>query len=435
MSPPNAKPAPRPSLLLRLRIALDCAFQSTWCARRRIVLAVVGVSIGFGAIASMLIIGDSLEARARESLASLGGDVLAVAVQDPSDWSAPRMRLAALAAPAGGAAETEPVSAPMRQSVSRLAQAMPEVRASAWFALNTSCGPEPGANASPGYEVYLAQHGIEALLSLRLSAGRGLNVADRGQATVIAGSEAIQSLRERQPALGVGSWVAVCGRPHRIVGILHPHRGSELVRALQINRALLAAAEEGELTQPMSAPTLLVSLRGQVDSQAFGKALGQRVARLLAPHRVQVTGAGEILKARHEQVRQYSGMLAVLGGVALLVGGLGVAHMMLVSVSQRRGEIGLRVAVGARRADIAAQFLCESVLVCLTGSALGMLAGLALAAVVLMLAGFAPVLSQGVMLKASVLALAGGVLAGAYPAYRAACVQPISSLQGTADQA
>jgi putative ABC transport system permease protein len=122
--------------------------------------------------------------------------------------------------------------------------------------------------------------------------------------------------------------------------------------------------------------------------------------------------------------------LSVLGGVALLVGSLGITNVMLVSVAERRAEIGLRAAIGARASDIAMQFMAESVMVCLCGALLGLLIGLLGTAITLSLVQIDFSLDWETPLAAVALALLSGLVAGAYPALRAAQLDPVVTLQG-----
>ncbi|UPY36534.1 ABC transporter permease [Sediminicoccus sp. KRV36] len=147
------------------------------------------------------------------------------------------------------------------------------------------------------------------------------------------------------------------------------------------------------------------------------------------PDTVSIRNLSEIAATRDASARTLSLLLAAVAAVSLLVGGIGVMNIMLVSVTERTREIGLRLAVGARRRDILRQFLLEAVLLALLGGAVGVLVGIGLAH---SLAGFAgwPVLIQwdAVALAVTVSALTG-LFFGYYPARRAARLDPITALR------
>jgi putative ABC transport system permease protein len=224
----------------------------------------------------------------------------------------------------------------------------------------------------------------------------------------------------------------LCGRKLQVVGILNSHPGSEVLQGLRINDSVLLAMSERELLDTPAEKLLLLRLRASPDAQALARQLQALARRLVPGHTVEAQGAWEFLKARQEQVSLYVRIFAVMGGVALLVGILGIANMMLAAVSERRHEIALRMTVGARRSDIVAQFLLEGVLVCAAGAALGMAVALPVGWLALGAVGLPMVLSLEVVALATVLALVCGTAAGIAPARRAAGTDPILGLQAGA---
>jgi putative ABC transport system permease protein len=147
------------------------------------------------------------------------------------------------------------------------------------------------------------------------------------------------------------------------------------------------------------------------------------------PDSVSVRNLSDIQATRDAAARTLSLLLASVAAVSLLVGGIGVMNIMLVSVTERTREIGLRLAVGARRRDVLAQFLLEALVLALLGGAAGVLAGIALSHAAADLAGW-PVLvkPEAVLLAVGVSALTG-LFFGFWPARRAARLDPIAALR------
>ena len=147
------------------------------------------------------------------------------------------------------------------------------------------------------------------------------------------------------------------------------------------------------------------------------------------PDTVQIRNLAEIAATRDASARTLSTLLAAVAAVSLLVGGIGVMNIMLVSVTERTREIGLRLAIGARRRDILAQFLLEAVMLALLGGAAGVAAGVGLSHLMASLAGW-PVLVQwdAVALAVGVSGLTG-LFFGYWPARRAARLDPIQALR------
>jgi putative ABC transport system permease protein len=147
------------------------------------------------------------------------------------------------------------------------------------------------------------------------------------------------------------------------------------------------------------------------------------------PDTVSIRNMAEVAATRDASARTLSTLLAAVAAVSLLVGGIGVMNIMLVSVTERTREIGLRLAVGARRRDILAQFLAEAVMLAILGGLAGVAAGIGLSHVLSGLAGW-PVLIQwdAVALAVGVSGLTG-LFFGFWPARRAAMLDPIQALR------
>jgi putative ABC transport system permease protein len=122
-------------------------------------------------------------------------------------------------------------------------------------------------------------------------------------------------------------------------------------------------------------------------------------------------------------------VLASVAAISLLVGGIGIMNMMLVAVTERTREIGLRIALGARPRDIRAQFLTESVVICTIGGLLGTAIGLGLSQAIAKLMGFPTSVDTNMMLLAVGFAAFVGVFFGLYPALRASKLDPIEALR------
>jgi putative ABC transport system permease protein len=143
----------------------------------------------------------------------------------------------------------------------------------------------------------------------------------------------------------------------------------------------------------------------------------------------QVRNMAEFIRTRTETQSILSLLLGATAAISLIVGGIGIMNIMLVSVTERTKEIGLRMAVGARRRDILTQFLIEAVTLCLTGGLIGLLIGGG-AAIALAVWGSWPIaLSPGLVVIALAAAALVGVFFGFYPARRASLMNPIDALR------
>ena len=136
-----------------------------------------------------------------------------------------------------------------------------------------------------------------------------------------------------------------------------------------------------------------------------------------------------LLQTRNEQQRTLSYLLATTAAMSLLVGGIGIMNIMLVSVTERTREIGLRMAVGARGVDVLAQFLTEAVLLCLVGGLIGLVLGVGITIAISYVAGWTVSIGAGTVALAILASAAVGIIFGFVPARRAARLNPIDALR------
>jgi putative ABC transport system permease protein len=147
------------------------------------------------------------------------------------------------------------------------------------------------------------------------------------------------------------------------------------------------------------------------------------------PGQVRVTRPSDALAARLAVADATTALFLGLGAVALLVGGIGIANVMVVAVLERRNEVGLRRALGAARHHIAAQFLIESLLLSAAGGILGIFCGAAITYLVAHQNGWPPLIPPAAAPIAIAAAIVVGVTAGLYPALRAARLVPTDALR------
>jgi putative ABC transport system permease protein len=142
-----------------------------------------------------------------------------------------------------------------------------------------------------------------------------------------------------------------------------------------------------------------------------------------------VSNLAEAADVEQTATRVLSLLLAAVASVSLVVGGIGIMNIMLVTVTERTREIGLRLAMGARQRDILAQFLIEAVTLALLGAGLGVLAGISGSLIIAAIAGWPVVIDPSAVLLAVAFAATVGVFFGFYPAGKAARMNPIAALR------
>ena len=275
-----------------------------------------------------------------------------------------------------------------------------------------------------GISVAAAESSLLRTLNGSVRVGRFLDAATEQYPTVVLGAVAAQRLGIDDLDAAVQVWLG--GRWFTVIGILDP-----LPLEPELERSALIGfpAAEMYLEQDLSPTTIYVRTTPERVSD---------VRRVLAatanpsnPEQVRVSRPSETLEARAAAATAFTGLFLGLAAVALLVGGLGVANVMLMAVLERRPEIGLRRALGATRGHIAGQFLTEALLLAGLGGLIGLAAGSGVAAAYARSQGWATVIPPAGLAIGFGAALLIGAVAGLYPALRAASVPPTEALRTT----
>jgi putative ABC transport system permease protein len=370
----------------------------------RSALSAIGVSIGIAALVGVLGLSESSRAQLDDELSRLGTNLLVVtagtgfgsetASLDPD--AAGRIDHIGAVVSAGSATALE--EKPLRNK---------------WM----------GSGDTRGLGAIGAEDSLLSTLSGTVARGEWPSPAWAGVPVGVVGAAAAQRLGIDD--LSTGPVVSLGGRDITIVGVLDP-----LTLAPDLDRAVIvstATAEQiaGEALTPTS-----IFVRTTEDTVDAVRGLLPATVAPTAPENVEVTRPSDALAAKASAENTFTALFVGLGAVALLVGGIGIANVMIISVIERRSEIGLRRALGARRAHIRRQFLAEAVALGLAGGLAGLLMG--------SIATVAFAKNQGwrvvIPLSALQVGLGGaviiGAVAGLYPAVRASRLSPTDALRG-----
>ncbi|WP_072397192.1 ABC transporter permease [Hyphomicrobium sp. CS1GBMeth3] len=272
-----------------------------------------------------------------------------------------------------------------------------------------------------------------------IASGRDIDPADVRSGTkvaVIGDTVAKEVFAGENP---VGAIIRIRNVPFEVIGVLVPK-----------GQSVMGRDQDDVVLVPITTARLRVSGRSQVQNDRVGRLYvkvdesanidevqedienflrQRRKTRAGADDSFSVRNLAETMKARSEVLTTLSYLLAATSVISLIVGGIGIMNIMLVSVTERTREIGLRMAVGARRRDIMLQFLVEAVSLCLLGGLIGIAVGVSASAVIAFAANWPVLVSPAVLGGALAAAAATGICFGLFPARRAAHLNPIDALR------
>ncbi|WP_119154790.1 ABC transporter permease [Caldimonas tepidiphila] len=407
---------------MNLTVALRSAARSLAAKPMRSLLTMLGIIIGVAAVITMIAVGSGAQQRVDEQIKALGSNVLLVT---PGSQSSGGARL--------GAQTAQTLT---DEDAAAIAREVPEVQVAA---PSSRTGAQAVAgNANWSTSVFGTTNDYLVARDWALAAGRDFEpgeLASAGKVALIGRTVAQQLFGDADPLDQV---IRVRRVPLTVVGVLEG-KGQNATGQDQDDLVIVPLSTFRKRLQGGGGLVRRIgSISIKVHEGQSMQAAEDGIRELLRQrHRLQpgqddsfnLRNLTEVLQAQEAAGRVLALLLAAVAGVSLLVGGIGIMNIMLVSVTERTREIGLRMAVGARGRDILAQFLIEALALCLLGGAIGVLLGGAATALIAALAGWPVALGWDAVLLAVGFSGAVGLFFGWYPARRAAALLPIQALR------
>jgi putative ABC transport system permease protein len=390
------------NLLEYLRLAAE----GLWMNKLRSFLTILGIIIGIAAVITVVAVGQGGRAVLMAEMEKIGTNLFAIYI-DWQEGEPPRERDFTL------------------QDITVIKELVPEITclAPTSYRPATVQGPKKKKPA----QVIGTVADYANIAKARVTRGTFLAAGQDGARAVAVLDEALaQEIFGNEDPLG--KRVAISGRPALVIGLTKEESG---FLGLQTVKNIYVPIG---FWQEIFAERAITQLEGSAARREdVLPAMAQAVKILERRHQAENRYKAASLEQQMQVAGKITGIITLIigavAGISLLVGGIGVMNIMLVSVTERTREIGIRMALGARRRDILSQFLIEAVVLCMSGGLLGILLGAGGAYLVARLAKWPPLISFGTILVAFAFSAAVGIFFGLYPANRAARMNPVEALR------
>jgi macrolide transport system ATP-binding/permease protein len=427
-------------------MVMGAAVQALNRNRLRSALTMLGVFIGVAALIAMVAVGQGANAAVAKQIASLGTNLLVV---QPGATTASGVR--------AGSGSASTLTVTDAQTIRREDGAVAQV---GYF--NRQMGQVQYTNQNWTTLIQGVSPNYPPITNWQIAVGRGFTAEDEDTAAlvVLMGQSVYRQLfgESENP---IGAAVLVKGVPMRVVGLLAGKGQSAfgqdqddliMIPFTTAERKVLGVAAPSQAQAANSiyvvAPNpfgLQPRITGFVNAlfvqaarpDAVQTAISQVTATLARRHRIKagdendfsVRNLSQIADVVQGSSRIMALLLATVASISLLVGGIGIMNILLVSVTERTREIGLRMAIGARRLHVLLQFLAEAVFLSVVGGGLGILAGLGASAIISAVAGWPTTVPPAAIIGGFLFSAAVGIFFGYYPARKASRLDPIEALR------
>ncbi|MEO8401907.1 MAG: ABC transporter permease [Gammaproteobacteria bacterium] len=385
-------------------------FLNLYSSKLRSLLALLGILVGTASVVAMVSGGELATNEALKQFKILGTDLLAVSVSDAAE------------------------KGNYEQHASLTVQQANDILT----ADNNVLGVAPytqiyNAMQFNGHELNAAVLGVTEsfanIVHVQMASGRFISDLDHYALYCVIGSGLYQQIKSFTLSDPIGQQIQVGQTILTIIGVAKPWPENSFVYANIDLSIMIPISTSTVLSKYTTISNIVMRLAQTSNSDAVQSQVQNYLDKTLPGKKFYFRSAKELIARMGKQSDILTIFLGLIGGVSLLVGGIGVMNIMLVSVVERRREIGIRLAVGANSKDIRSLFLFEAIMLGFTGGVLGVLVGIGISFIIALVSSWQFTLFLLPPLIGFTVSVATGVFFGFYPAHKASLLNPIEALR------
>lgn len=393
---------------MNLKSHLQQALTNIRAAKLRSFLAVLGILVGTAAVVALLSSGRLATDKALAQFKTLGTNLLSISVY-PNNQSKNK--------------EAQITLSQWRQ----LKELSPQIREIAPY--TTAYQPTSFEGQKINASLIGADESLAKIINIQMAQGHFVSFVETYEHFCVVGHEVYQEINRITTKDPLGQQLKIGQSLYTIIGIAKPWKENGFFND-DINHAVILPISGMALLNKdikINHAIMLMAENTNIDDTI--EQMKHQLHQFSPDLNFFVRSAKQLIESMESQGKIFTLLLAVIGGISLLVGGIGVMNVMLVSVSERKKEIGIRKAIGATNRDIQTLFLAESVMLSLVGGTLGVILGICLTWVIALFSQWPFTIYIMPPIAGFAVSVITGIFFGFYPAKRAAMLEPIVSLR------
>lgn len=396
---------------MSLSMHLRSALANLTASKLRSLLSILGILVGTASVVALISIGQLATEKALQEFKSLGTDLFAVSFFPEK--------------PASQRTQMDTMDLPTALAIQKAVPAIVDLAPYTLAFLPISYNGQTIANSG----IVGATPSLQAVIKIDIAAGRFISWLDQSAYYTVIGQELFKHLQAAGMVNPLGQQIHVGHYFFTIVGVAATWHENSFFNNDINNALIIPIAASKLLGKDVMINNFVLRLAPKADINQVQESVTRYIRAYTRDQRLYFRSAQEIIKSMSNQQQIFTLLLGMIGGISLLVGGIGVMNIMLVSVVERRREIGIRMAVGARRRDIQSLFLLESVTLSLIGGIMGVALGILVSLLVALFAEWDFKIFILPPVIGFIVSVAIGIFFGFYPAYTASRLDPIQTLR------